>query len=69
MIEHLQQLNDFTIIQTYEEFYSGAIATGVPIEVRYDYYHIPLFFYIIFVILTIWIFNRILNEILIRLRK
>ena len=44
-------------------------ATSEPISITYDFFYCPLLVWAVFAIMGLWLANRIITELLIRLRK
>lgn len=60
-------LNDIAIITGYTEHYTDSTTT--PSEIEYHYYHIPFFAWLVFYGIFVFIFGRLIIELIIILRK
>ncbi len=58
-----------TIVSKTEIYYTPISTSSIPDEVRYTYYHIPFFLFVVIVILALWMASRFILEFIIRLRN
>jgi len=65
-VGNLPYNNELTLITGYIEHYTDSTTT--PSEIEYIYYHIPLIAWLIIAVPLLWMFSRLLLELLIRLR-
>lgn len=60
--------NDASLISQYTEVWSGTSASSTLQAVHLSYYHVPFFIWIIIGSIVLWVFSRIILELIIRLR-